>query len=65
MKQTLNECVDCGLPCMGKNCPYQNVTRFYCDKCGDETKLYEYYGEELCQECLLKEFKIVEGSEDY
>lgn len=66
MKKTENECVGCtnvGLYCLGSSCPNRNVIRFYCDKCGDETTLYNYYGEELCQECLLSEFEIVEGSE--
>ena len=61
MKVTENECVDCGLPCFS-SCPYLNVTRYYCDKCGTEEKLYNYNGEEICQECLLKEFEVVEGS---
>ena len=66
MKSIENECVGCPpeMGCMGSACPYQNVTRYYCDRCGEEDTLYEYYNEELCQECLLKEFKVVEGSED-
>lgn len=63
MKKTENECVDCGLPCLGNSCPYRNVTRFYCDRCGEEDKLYCYDHEELCADCLLKEFEIVEGSD--
>ena len=65
MKRIENECVDCGLPCLGNSCPYKNVVRFYCDRCGEEEKLYHYYGEEICQDCLLKEFKVVEGTEDW
>jgi hypothetical protein len=62
MKKTASECVSCGFPCMGEACPYFRVTRFYCDKCGEETELYEYEGQELCAECVLKNFERVEGS---
>ena len=64
MKRIENECVGCELPCMGNSCPNRNVVRFYCDRCKDETTLYNYDNEELCVNCLLKEFDIVEGSED-
>lgn len=47
-----NECVDCGLPCMGSSCPYQNVERHYCDKCGDEEVLYNFNGGEYCMSCI-------------
>lgn len=63
MKKIENECIDCGLPCIGNSCPYRSVTRFYCDKCGKEDKLYYYDHEELCADCLLKEFEVVEGSD--
>ena len=65
MKKIENECVgckDCGLPCLGNSCPYRNVTRFYCDRCGNEDELYHYDQEELCIDCLLENFEIVEGS---
>lgn len=62
MKVTENECVDCGLPCLN-SCPYKNVTRFYCDRCGYEGKLRHYENEQLCEDCLLKEFDVVEGSD--
>lgn len=63
MKKIENECVNCGLPCLGKSCPYREVPHYYCDRCGEEETLYYYHGEELCEYCLLKEFDIVEGSE--
>lgn len=66
MKKVVDECVNCthiGFPCLGNRCPNKNVVRFYCDRCGDEDKLYDYYGEELCAECLLEEFNVIEGSE--
>lgn len=58
MKRVEDECVGCtslGLPCMGLGCPNRNVTRLYCDKCDEEVDvLYEYEGQELCEECLLE-----------
>lgn len=68
MKRIENECVGCssiGIPCLGNSCPNKNVVRFYCDKCGEERRLRKYNGEELCQDCLLKEFEVVDGSECY
>lgn len=65
MKKILDECVGCPpeIGCFGSSCPYKNVVRFYCDKCGEEGKLYYYNSEELCEDCLLKEFDVVEGSD--
>lgn len=63
MKKNENECVDCGLPCLGSGCPNRNVVRYYCDRCGCEDTLYYYDDEELCKECLLKEFEVVDGSD--
>ena len=65
MKRILDECVGCPpeIGCFGSNCPYKNVVRFYCDRCGEENKLYHYDGEELCEDCLIKEFDVVEGSD--
>lgn len=62
MHKTENECVSCGLPCMGDCCPYRNVTRYYCDKCGEETTLYHFDGEELCLDCIKDRLERVEGS---
>ena len=57
-----DECVCCGLPCLGSSCPNRNVKRYYCDECGEEVDtLYRYDdGTELCEDCLLKEFETVE-----
>lgn len=66
MRIFVNECCDCatpGYPCMGSACPRRRVEHFHCDKCKTEAKLYEYDGKELCEECLLEEFPIVEGSD--
>lgn len=68
MKRYENECVGCssvGLYCMGSACPNRHVLRFYCDDCGEEIdidseNLYEYSDDiELCEECLLKRFKLI------
>ena len=37
-----NDCVGCGLPCLGSACPYREVPYFYCDDC-------EYEYEELAE----------------
>lgn len=56
-----NECVDCGLPCLYKSCPYYSVTRFYCDKCNDEQiDLYWFGNEQLCISCIEKQLERVE-----
>ena len=66
MKYYTNECVDCGLPCLSESCPHYNVEHFKCDYCKTEDiKLYDYYGDEICESCLLKEFDVVSGSDWY
>ena len=67
MRRLEDECVGCpeGMGCLGSSCPYKNVPHFYCDRCGDETKLYHFEDEELCADCLLKEFTVVEGTDDW
>ena len=66
MREVTNECVGCAdaYRCVGHSCPLRQVLHIKCDKCGAETVLYEYDGEELCGDCLLEQFPIVEGSED-
>lgn len=64
MRFYTNDCIDCGLPCIYRACKYYNVEHFECDECGEEdVKLYVYEGDEICEECLLKKFEIVEGTE--
>lgn len=67
MRKIENECVCCPseLGCLGNSCSNKNVVRFYCDRCGNETTLYDFGGEELCQHCLLEEFDIIEGSDEW
>jgi hypothetical protein len=58
MEKTFNECVGCkdvGSPCRGSTCPNRNVKRHFCDVCGEElTDIYDYDGQELCEEHLLE-----------
>ena len=65
LKVTESECVDCGLHCQGRACKYYEVTSYYCDRCKEETTLYEFDCEELCIDCIKKELIIVEGSDVY
>lgn len=60
MKRYENECVDCGLPCLGSSCPNRNVLRYYCDECGEEETLYHYDDSELCIYCIEKRLERVE-----
>lgn len=55
-----NECVDCGLPCLGSSCPYRNVKHYYCDECGEEGELGIFEDMQLCQECHWKHAEKVE-----
>lgn len=61
MKRIENECVGCPyeMGCLDSACPYINVERFYCDKCGEETDLYEFDDQELCIECIAERLKPV------
>ena len=54
MKHTVNECVGCGFPCRRNCCRNYHVTRFYCDRCGDEATLYHFDDKELCIRCIEK-----------
>ena len=66
MRTVNNECVDCGLPCIGDACRYKNVIRYYCDKCKEEfnsDELYDVDGEMLCIDCLMKQFKTIAETE--
>ena len=59
-----NDCVDCGLPCVYELCPYYKALHSKCDFCKEEDiRLYNYEGYEICQECLLKQFDVVYGSD--
>lgn len=65
MKKRTNECVDCGLPCMGSSCPNLNVLRLYCDKCGREaSELFDLDGKELCEDCLYDALPRYESDDE-
>ena len=59
-----NRCCDCtvpGYPCKGDMCSNRNVRVLKCDKCKEETdRLYVVDGEELCADCLLERWEIIE-----
>lgn len=54
-----NDCVDCGLPCMGNACRLARIPHFYCDRCGEEEQLYEYDGNQLCLCCIEEKLEKV------
>jgi len=49
-----NQCVDCGLPCIGNSCHYRNVPVYYCDECGSPEAKYKIEGTDVCEDCALK-----------
>lgn len=67
MRTLTDECCDCATesyPCIGSSCSNRNVVRYYCDRCKEEfelEELYQYFEEEVCAECILKDFKKVEA----
>lgn len=66
MKKNENECVNCPseIGCLGFLCRYSNAVHYYCDWCKEpDVTLYHYNDAEICADCLLKEFEIVEGSD--
>lgn len=59
-----NECCDCGLPCIYETCPNYKIIRFECDFCREQNvKLRHYHGYEVCEDCILKEYEVVDGSD--
>ena len=62
MTKTENECVGCPpeMGCQGSSCPYRNVTRIYCDGCGEEitnSEIFDVDGGEFCEYCLKDMFR--------
>jgi hypothetical protein len=51
-------CVDCGLPCLGRDCPQCRVTEWHCDICGAVCE----DGEDICEDCRAEE-ECEEGDE--
>ena len=59
----ISGCVSCGLPCRGIMCPNYKVPYMECDRCRskDLDAIYRSEsGQEICLECLKKEFLIKE-----
>ena len=57
MRKYENDCVGCPpeMGCLGSSCSNRNALHIYCDKCHIEVDfdgLYEYDGDELCEDCL-------------
>ena len=66
MEYYTNECVSCGLPCLYNACPYYRVKHIKCEFCNEkDIKLYHYNGYKICESCLLKEFDVVEGTDEW
>lgn len=60
--EKIDECVNCGLPCLGDACPRMNVVKCTCDDCGktfEPEELYVYEDDMLCEPCLLNKFRTV------
>ena len=57
-------CVGCPpeIGCLGSTCPHKNVPVYYCDECEEQNELYEFEGQELCADCVVKRLPKVEGS---
>lgn len=65
VKTKVNGCCGCAAPaypCMGSTCPnLQEYEVLICDKCKDEVdKLYIVDGDELCSDCALETFDVIE-----
>lgn len=58
MRKVENQCVDCGLPCIGDSCPHANAVVYYCDNCGEYAD-YEIDGEDLCKECAERRLRDI------
>ena len=56
-----DECVSCGLPCLGDSCPNRNVKHLICDRCGEEIdEAWIVDGEHLCEDWLKDEFEHID-----
>ena len=51
MKIAENQCVQCGLPCLGSLCPYQNISVYYCDLCKSDEAEYRMNDMDICKSC--------------
>jgi formylmethanofuran dehydrogenase subunit E len=62
MQYEVNECCGCAspaYPCRGPRCELRHVTRYQCDRCGEEDLTYdqvrELDGQDLCLMCYDEE----------
>lgn len=55
-----DECLHCDTVCIGDCCPNRRVPHCYCDNCGEEEKLYEFDGRQLCRDCVIRLLDEVE-----
>lgn len=54
-------CFDSDGYCVGF-CPHKKFRVLTCDSCGDDVdELYDFYGEQVCRDCLLKKSLISES----
>jgi hypothetical protein len=62
--QIENDCFDCPSElCIGSRCKYLNVPHFYCDDCGEESKLYWFEDMQLCIDCIEERLEEVHYDE--
>lgn len=54
MKEKVNGCVDCGLPCLSYCKLRDDTYEYYCDECGEIGQLYYFDDRELCLDCIEK-----------
>lgn len=64
MIQYEDDCVGCPpeIGCFGNSCPKRNIPHTYCDRCGDEARLYSFDDEQICENCLSAEINEWWGS---
>lgn len=51
MKIIEDQCVQCGLPCLGDWCPHRNVPVRYCDYCQRDIVEYQLNDKDVCKDC--------------
>lgn len=60
-----DRCVECGMHCLGADCPNRNVLIKRCDCCGRSVDtLYHWDKEEWCLDCIIENLEEVRDEED-